>query len=99
VGLPHARLGPAGLAKLDRLGQALPARADDKAAATVARHLEGILNAVVHRATNAGSESVNARIQKIKKMACGYRNRERFRNAIYFHLGGLELDPAAHTGS
>lgn len=26
-------------------------------------------------------------------MACGYRNRERFRTAIYFHLGGL--DPSA----
>jgi hypothetical protein len=30
-------------------------------------------------------------------MACGYhdRDRERFRNAIYFHLGGLDLDPDA----
>jgi len=26
-------------------------------------------------------------------MACGYRNRERFRNAILFHLGGLDLYP------
>ena len=34
-------------------------------------------------------------------MACGYRNRENFRNAIYFHLGGLDLYPetlkSAHT--
>ena len=29
----------------------------------------------------------------IKKMARGYRNRERFRTAIYFHLGGLNLLP------
>jgi hypothetical protein len=27
----------------------------------------------------------------IKKMACGFRNRERFRDAIYFHLSGLDL--------
>lgn len=29
----------------------------------------------------------------IKRLACGYRNRERFRNAIYFHPGGLALYP------
>jgi hypothetical protein len=28
-------------------------------------------------------------------MACGYRNRANFRNAIYFHLGGLDLYPEA----
>jgi len=28
-----------------------------------------------------------------KRMACGYRNRERFHNAIYFHLGGLDIYP------
>jgi transposase len=59
----------------------------------VQRHLEGIINAIVLRATNAGAESINARIQKVKRMANGYRNRERFRNAIYFHLGNLQLHP------
>lgn len=29
---------------------------------------------------------MNAKIQKIKSQACGYRNRQRFRNAIMFHL-------------
>jgi transposase len=64
-------------------------------------HPEGILNAVVLRTTNA-AESMNARIQRIKRMACGYRNRERFRNAILFHLGELDLHPravSAHTNS
>jgi len=71
------------------------------AAKTVRNHLWGIINAVVHRATNAAAESINARIQRVKRMACGFRNRERFRNAIYFHLGGLELHPAkaTHTDS
>ena len=59
----------------------------------VKRHLDGIINAIVLRATNAGAESINSRIQKVKRMANGFRNRERFRNAIYFHLGGLELHP------
>jgi transposase len=71
-----------------------------RAARMVRKHLDGILNAVVLRATNAAAESMNARIQRIKAMACGYRNRERFRNAILFHLGGLDLYPrpaSAHT--
>ena len=38
-------------------------------------------------------EAKNARIQWVKKMACGFRNRERFRMAILFHLGGLNLMP------
>jgi transposase len=70
-----------------------------RVASTVESHLEGILNAVVLKATNAASESINARIQRVKRMACGFRNRERFRNAIYFHLGGLDLYPATHTKS
>jgi transposase len=71
-----------------------------RAARMVRTHLEGILNAVVLRATNAAAESMNARIQRIKAMACGYRNRKRFRNAILFHLGSLDLYPrpaSAHT--
>jgi transposase len=71
-----------------------------RAARMVRKHRDGILNAVVLRATNAAAESMNARIQRIKAMACGYRNRERFRNAILFYLGGLDLYPrpvSAHT--
>ncbi len=37
---------------------------------------------------------INARIQKIKAMACGFRNRARFRTAIPFHTGGLSMLPA-----
>jgi len=48
---------------------------------------------IVLRATNAGAESINSRIQKVKRMANGFRNRERFRNAIYFHLSHLQLHP------
>jgi hypothetical protein len=52
----------------------------------VRRPLVGIVNAMVLGATNAAAESINARIQRIKAMACGNRNRnrERFRNAILF---------------
>jgi transposase len=64
-----------------------------KVAETVRKYLWGILNAIMYRASNARTEGVNSRIQAIKRMACGYRNRQRFRNAIYFHLGGLDLYP------
>lgn len=65
------------------------------------RHLRGVLNAIVTGITNARSEGINARIQWLKATARGYRNRERFRNAILFHLGGLDLYPASatHTNS
>ena len=56
-------------------------------------HFWGILNAVVLRATDAHLEAVNPKIQALKKRACGYRNRKRFRNAILFHSGGLDLYP------
>jgi transposase len=74
-----------------------------KAARMIRDHLYGILNAIASRATNAGSESVNAKVQRVKRNACGFRNRERFKNAIMFHLGGLDLYPggisATHTTS
>ena len=72
-------------------------------AAMVREHLWGILNAVTSGVTNALGESINAKIQWIKRTACGFRSRERFRNAIFFHLGGLNLYPetlpATHTTS
>jgi transposase len=47
----------------------------------------------VLKATNELGELMNAKIHKIKAQACGYRNRQRFRDAIMFHLGGLDLYP------
>ena len=59
----------------------------------VRQYLWGILNAIVAGVSNAMAEAKNARIQRIKNMACGFRNRKRFRMAILFHLGGLNLMP------
>jgi transposase len=70
-----------------------------RAGKMIREHLWGILNAVVLKATNATSESLNAKIQKVKALACGFRNRERFRNAIYFHCGALELYPSISAGT
>ncbi len=64
-----------------------------KVARMIDKHLWGILNAIVFGITNAHAEGINSRIQHIKKMASGFRNRQRFKNSIYFHLGDLELYP------
>jgi transposase len=65
-----------------------------KVAAMLKRHWANIRTYFVHRITNAGVEAINAKIQGAKRRACGFRNRERFRTAIYFHCGGLDLYPA-----
>lgn len=62
-------------------------------AGIIRRHLENILNYLVHRITNAVTEGLNAKIQWIKYSSRGFRDRERFKLAIYFHCGGLDLDP------
>lgn len=70
-----------------------------KVAAMIKRHWANIRTYFTHRITNAGAESINARIQGAKRRACGFRNRERFRTAIYFHCGGLDLYPANAGGA
>ena len=64
---------------------------------TIEKHLLGILNAIVLKATNAGAESVNSKVQALKRRASGYRNRDRFRDAIFFHCAGLDLYPTSLT--
>lgn len=59
----------------------------------IKNHFDGVINAATSDITNAMSESVNSHIQRIKKRACGFRSRTRFREAILFHLGGLNLHP------
>jgi transposase len=66
-----------------------------RVARMIKRHWEGVINAATTDVTNARAEALNSRIQWVKRMACGFRNRENFRNAIYFHLGGLDLYPEA----
>lgn len=58
---------------------------------TIKKHLFGILNAVRMKMDNAILESKNSIIQHIKRMACGFRNKTRFKTAIMFRLGGLDM--------
>ena len=64
-----------------------------RVARMIRKHLEGILTAVVQRVTNARAEGIRSSIQWLKYQARGYRNRQRFRDAIYFHFGGLDVYP------
>ena len=61
----------------------------------VRKYFWGILNAIRLKTNNSMLEAKNARIQKIKKIACGFRNRERLKNTILFHLGGLDIMPSS----
>lgn len=60
----------------------------------IKRHYDGVMAFFSHRLTSATAEGLNSRIQAIRVQARGYRNREHFKTAIYFHLGGLDLYPS-----
>jgi transposase len=66
------------------------------AARTIKRHLTNVMTFFSHRISNAVSEGLNNKIQTIKKMAYGFRNRDHFKTAIFFHCGGLQLYPPTH---
>ncbi len=59
----------------------------------IKEHLWGILNAIILKVSNGPAEGLNSRIKTIKVRSRGFRNKKRFANAIYFHLGGLDLYP------
>jgi transposase len=64
-----------------------------KVAKTIKSHLPNVLTFFKHRITNAVAEGLNSKIQMVKLMACGFRNRDHYKTAIYFHCGGLDLYP------
>jgi transposase len=64
-----------------------------QAAKTIQAHLDNVVTFARLRITNAMGESLNSKIEKVKRMACGFRNREHYKTAIYFHCGGLDLLP------
>jgi transposase len=62
-------------------------------AATLKRHLDGVLRFAKHPITNGVAEGLNSKIMSIKRKAGGFRNAQNFTTAIYFHCGGLDLYP------
>jgi transposase len=61
------------------------------------RQLPNLLTCCTLRITTATSEGINSKTQTIKLMACGYRNREHYKAAIYFQCGGLDPYPCPET--
>lgn len=70
-----------------------------EAAKMIAKHLPNVLTYLTHRITNAMAEGINSKIATIQKRACGYRNSDNFKIAVYFHCGGLDLWPHRWTHS
>jgi hypothetical protein len=66
------------------------------AARTLKRHEDGLLSYLAQPITNTEAERLKSRVQAIRVSARGYRNREHFKTAIYFHLGELALYPQIH---
>nr|VFJ47359.1 MAG: transposase [Candidatus Kentron sp. FW] len=64
-----------------------------KVAKTVKEHLWDILNAIVLKVSSGPAEGLNSRIKALKVRNRGFRNKQCFANAIYFHLGGLTSIP------
>ncbi len=62
-------------------------------ARTLRSRLPTLLNWCRWPITNAITEALNSKIQWIKYTARGFRSREGYRRAIYFHCGALELYP------
>ena len=57
------------------------------------KHWANIVTFFRHHLSNALAEGINSRIQQLIQKACGYRNRERFKRDVLFHLGCLNLYP------
>jgi transposase len=58
-----------------------------KVAKMVREHFRGILNAIRLRTSNGMLEAKDNCIQRIKRIACGFRNKAVFITSILFHLG------------
>lgn len=67
-----------------------------RAAKKLKKHQKRILNYFTHRITNSIAESINGQIERLKRVANGFRNKDNFRTAILFHHGGLDLYPFTH---
>ncbi len=64
-----------------------------KLAKTLKRYLDYIVSHARHQITNSVAEGINSKIMSVKRRACGFRNAENYKTAIYFHCGKLDVFP------
>ncbi len=55
--------------------------------------VQNVVSYCTHKITNGVAEGLNSKIMTVKRKCCGFRNPDNFKNAIYFHCGGLDLYP------
>ena len=63
----------------------------EKVADTIEKHLLGIIDAGMTGLSKGKAESINAKIQHVKRTARGYRNIQNYCDAINFHCVGLDM--------
>lgn len=82
----------------DRYRDAMHSKLDPvkKVAKCLKENVCGVLNYFLFHITNAYSEGINSTIQAIIKRANGYRNRERLKRDLYFHLRNLNMYPTVN---
>lgn len=62
-----------------------------KAANSISAHWTGITNFTLSRLTSGVAESINRKIQTIKRLARGFKNPQNFINMIYYKCGKLSF--------
>jgi transposase len=60
-------------------------------AKTERNYFRRMMNAIRLRISNGMLEAENNCIQRIKRIAYGFRNKNRFMTSILFHLGNLDM--------
>lgn len=62
-------------------------------AETIKSNLRGIINSMDKGVSNARAEAINRKIKDAGRRASGYRNLERYKTAIIFYFGQLDMAP------
>jgi transposase len=62
-------------------------------AETIKSNLKGIINSMDKGVSNARAEAINRKIKDAGRRASGYRNLERYKTAIIFYFGQLDMAP------
>lgn len=64
-----------------------------RVAETIRDNLTGIINSMYKGVSNARAEAINRKIKDAGRRANGYRNLERYKTAIIFYFGQLDMNP------
>ena len=75
------------------LGPKLKIETISKVVDMFGRHLKGVVYALASKFSNAMAERLNGKIQILKSVGRGYRTFDKFRSAILFFYGGLDVYP------